>query len=113
MPIVAALMEDERHAAARMAPLFGSYMGRLRDASLPVTRASLHIQQLHPQFAARSLIWDLDTGETTELGHEYSIQSQDQYLASPIRVIHEGRAPIRRRIEQPDCRLDFPILEEL
>jgi adenylate cyclase len=112
-PIVAALMGDERRAAARMAPLFAVYIGHLREAGLPITRASLHIQQLHPQFAARSLIWNLDTGETTELGHEYSIQNQDEYLASPIRVIHEGRAPIRRCIEEPGCRLDFPIIEDL
>ena len=112
-PIVAALMEVERRAAAPLAPLFAAYMAHLREAGLPIARGSLHIQQLHPQFTARSLIWALDSGETTELGHEYSIQSQDQYLASPIRVIHESRAPIRRRIERPDCRLDFPILEDL
>jgi len=112
-PIVAALMGVERRAAARMAPLFAAYMGHLREAGLPITRGSLHFQQLHPQFSARSLIWNLDSGETTELGHEYSIQDQNQYLDSPVRVIHETRTPIRRCIEQPDCRLDFPILTEL
>ena len=112
-PIVAALMGVERRAAARLAPLLAVYMGHLRVAGLPITRASLHIQQLHPQFSARSLIWNLGTGETTELGHKFSIQNEDQYLASPIRAIHENRAPIRRCIEQPDCRLDFPILKEL
>ncbi|MHA1154437.1 MAG: hypothetical protein ACTSQ7_17640, partial [Alphaproteobacteria bacterium] len=112
--IVAALMEDERRAAARMAPLFDSFIGHLRAAGLPISRASLHIWQLHPQLAARSLIWDLERGgETTEMGHEYSIQSADAYLASPIRAVREGGAPIRRRIEQPDCPLDFPILDEL
>ena len=55
-PIVAALMEIERRTAARMAPLFAAYMVRLREAGLPITRGSLHIQQLHPQFTARSLI---------------------------------------------------------
>ena len=113
-PIVAALMDVERRAAARMAPLFDSFVGHLRAAGLPISRASLHIWQLHPQLAARSLVWDLERGgETTELGHEYSIQSQDTYLASPIRVIREGAEPIRRRIEQSDCPLDFPILKDL
>jgi len=112
-PIVAALMEDERRAAARMAPLFDSYMGRLRDAGFPVTRGSIHIRQLHPQLAARSLVWNLETGETTELGHAYSIQSQENYLASPIRVIREGGGPIRHRLERAGCAAAFPILEEL
>ncbi len=112
-PIVAALMEDERRAAARMAPLFGSYMERLRDAGLPVTRGSLHIRQLHPQLAARSLVWTQETGETTELGHAYSIQSQENYLASPIRAIRDGGGPIRRRLERAGRAVEFPILEEL
>ena len=112
-PIVAALMEDERLSAARMAPLFASFMRRLREAGLPVTRGSLHILHLHPQLTARSLIWDLETGETTELGHEYSIQSQDMYLASPVRVIREGGEPIRRRLERAGCAVEFPVLEEL
>ncbi len=112
-PIVTALMEHERRTAARLAPLFDSFVGHLRAAGLPITRASLHIQQLHPQFAARSLVWNLDSGETTELGHEYSIQSQDQYLTSPIRVIREGGGPIRRHLERAGCPAEFPILEEL
>ncbi|MCH8809172.1 MAG: adenylate/guanylate cyclase domain-containing protein [Proteobacteria bacterium] len=113
-PIVTTLMARDRRAAARMAPLFDSFVGHLRAAGLPIARASMHITQLHPQLAARSLVWDLERGgTTTEMGHEYSIQSQDAYLASPIRVIREGGAPIRRRIERPDCRLDFPILKDL
>ena len=112
-PIVAALMEIERRAAARMAPLFDSFVGHLRAAGLPISRASLHIWQLHPQFAARSLVWNLDSGETTELGHAYSIQSQNQYLTSPVRVIREGGGPIRRRLERAGCPAEFPILEEL
>jgi adenylate cyclase len=113
-PIVAALMEDERRAAARMAPLFDSYIGRLREAGLSIDRASLHIWQLHPQLAARSLVWDLaQGGETTEMSYDRSIQSSDIYLASPIRAIREGGGPIHRRIEQPDCPLDFPILDDL
>lgn len=112
-PIVTALMEDDRYAAARMAPLFDSYMRRLRDAGLPVTRGSLHIRQLHPQLASRSLVWDLEAGGAQELGYERSIHSQDMYLSSPIRVIHEGADLIRRQLECEGCPVEFPVLEEL
>jgi adenylate cyclase len=112
-PIVAWLMDQERTMAARLAFLFDRFARRLRDADLPVTRASLHIQELHPQLSARSLVWDWDSGGTVELGHEYSIQSRDMYLASPVRAIREGGGPIRCRLERPDCALDFPILGDL
>ncbi len=112
-PIVAWLMDEERLSAARMAFLFDRFARRLRDAGLPVTRASLHIGQLHPQLSARSLVWDWDSGGAVDLGHEHSIQNHDMYLASPIRAMHEGRGPIRRRLERPDCPLDYPILQDL
>ena len=112
-PIIAWLMDEERLSAARMAFLFDRFARRLRDAGLPVTRASLHIQQLHPQLSARSLVWDWDSGGAVELGHEHSIQNHDMYLASPIRAMHEGSGPIRCRLEQPDCPLDYPIVQDL
>ncbi len=112
-PIVAWLMDEERLSAARMTFLFDRFARRLRDTGLPVTRASLHIQQLHPQLAARSLVWDWDSGGAVELGHEHSIQSRDMYLASPVRTIREDGGPIRCRLEQPDCPLDYPILQDL
>ena len=112
-PIIAWLMDEERLSAARMAFLFDRFARRLRDAGLPVTRASLHIEQLHPQLASRSLVWDWDSGGAVELGHEYSIQSRDMYLASPVRAIREGGGPIRCRLEQPDCPLDYPIVQDL
>ena len=112
-PIVAWLMDEERPMAARMAFLFDRFVRRLRDAGLPVTRASLHIRELHPQLSARSLVWDRDSGGAVELGHEYSIQSRDIYAASPIRAIREGGGPIRRRIGRPGCPFDFPILGDL
>ncbi len=80
-PIIAWLMDEERLSAARMAFLLDRFARRLRDAGLPLTRASLHIQQLHPQLSARSLVWDWDSGGAVELGHEHSIQNHDMYLA--------------------------------
>ncbi|MCH8037688.1 MAG: adenylate/guanylate cyclase domain-containing protein [Proteobacteria bacterium] len=112
-PVIAWLMDEERLNAARMAFLFDRFARRLRDAGLPVTRASLHIQQLHPQLASRSLVWDWDSGGAVELGHEYSIQSRDMYLASPVRTIREDGGPVRCRIERPECALDYPIVADL
>ncbi len=112
-PIIAWLMDEERLNAARMTFLCDRFARRLRDAGLPLARASLHIQQLHPELAARSLIWNAASDSTVELGHEYSIQSRDMYLASPVRAIREGGGPIRCRLEQPDCPLDYPIVQDL
>ncbi len=112
-PIITWLMDEERVAPARMAPLLERFACRLRDAGLPLARASLHIQQLHPELASRSLIWHADDGGTVELDHKYSMQNRGVYLASPVKVINDGGGPIRRCLEAGDCALDFPVLEEL
>ncbi len=111
-PIVDWLIHSERLKPGRMVLLLGRYAKCLAKAGLPLARVSLHIRQLHPQLAARSLVWDAETGTATELGHEHSVRDESGYLASPVRIIFEGGPPIRRRIADPDCPADFPILKD-
>lgn len=112
-PMITWLMNEERVTPVRIPLLFDRFICRLIKAGLPIIRASLHIRQLHPQLAARSLIWILGGGGTIELDHEHSIQSLGVYLASPVKAINDGSGPIRRCLESPDCPLDFPLLKEL
>ena len=44
---------------------------------------------------------------------EHGIENSPLFLDSPLRPIYEGGPPIRRHLEDPDCPLDFPILEDL
>ncbi|MFQ5775205.1 MAG: adenylate/guanylate cyclase domain-containing protein [Kiloniellaceae bacterium] len=111
--IVTWLLEEERLRAARTTALLDRFVQRLLEAGLPLDRASLHIQQLHPQLAARSILWDSETGGAVEMGYEHSVRNRDAFLASPVKVIYEGGAPIRRHLEDPACPIDFPILAEL
>jgi adenylate cyclase len=111
-PIVDWLIQDERIKPGRMVPLLERYAKRLIEAGLPLARVSLHIRQLHPQIAARSLVWDAETGESVELGHEHSVRNQQSYTESPVRIVFEDGLPVRRRLIDPDCPLDFPILQD-
>ncbi|MFQ6017242.1 MAG: adenylate/guanylate cyclase domain-containing protein [Kiloniellaceae bacterium] len=112
-PIIGWLMNDERVNPARSIFLLDRFARRLVEAGLPLARASLHIRQLHPQLSARSLVWDLEAGGAVETGHAHGVQNDRVYFASPVKSIFEGGDPIRRRLEDPDCPLDFPILTEL
>ncbi len=112
-PIVAWLMDEERVRPARTPFLLDRFVRRLIEAGLPVERASLHIRQLHPELAGRSLVWDRDSGGAVELGHKYSVRDLPAYLASPVKVIYEGGGAIRRCLMDHGCPLDYPILEDL
>ena len=92
---------------------FGEFCQGLIGLGVPLSRSSLSISQLHPQLRARTMVWLVESGGAMEIGREHGIESTSTYLDSPIRRVHEGAETIRRRIADPDCPMDFPILAEL
>jgi len=111
-PVVSWLLE-ERMNIGRTELLLTRYCERLREIGLPVDRATIHMPQLHPQLAARSLLWLRETGGAVETGHRHGDQSDAFYLKSPVRVIYEGGTSIHRRIERQAGPQEFPILDDL
>lgn len=103
----------ERTKIKRSTLLFGDFCHGLQQLGLPLGRASLHMRQIHPLLLARSMLWLADSGGAMEIGREHGTETSPMYLDSPLRRIHEGSPPIRRRLEDPDCPMDFPILHEL
>ena len=112
-PIIAWLLGEERMLAGRTTFLFDRFARRLRQAGLPLDRASLHVRQLHPQLVARSFVWDAEAGGATEMGRRHSSRDAQSYVASPIRPIYQGGPAIRRRLEGQDGPADYPILDDL
>lgn len=111
-PIIDWLIHRERIKPGRMVQLLERYAKCLVKAGLPLARLSMHIRQLHPQLAARSLVWESERGTADETAYEHSARYEPGYQASPVKVIFEGGASVRRRIASPDCPLDFPILHD-
>ncbi len=91
---------------------FGELCQRLVAAGLPLKRANLSVRVLHPQLNAVYYRW-WRGGEVERLESEHGSEQSDAFLSSPIRVIYEGAAGLRRRLDRPDPHLDFPILAEL
>jgi adenylate cyclase len=111
-PVVSWLLE-ERLNIGRTEFLLTRYCERLREIGLPIDRATIHMPQLHPQLAARSLLWLRETGGAVETGHRHGDRNDAFYLNSPVRVIYEGGAIIHRRVERRAGPQEFPILEDL
>ncbi|TNE37069.1 MAG: adenylate/guanylate cyclase domain-containing protein [Alphaproteobacteria bacterium] len=85
---------------------------RLIAIGLPIARVNLTLRDAHPQIAARAFIWNRDVGSRETTFPVQGILSQD-YLDSPIAVIHNGASGVRRRLEGEDAQIDFPVLWEL
>jgi adenylate cyclase len=86
---------------------------RLVAAGVPLARMTAHVRTLHPQFMGARMLWrpGLEHAELNFVGH--GITSDPVYLQSPVRLIYEGAAGLRRRLEDPTTPNDFPILAEL
>ncbi len=112
-PVIAWLTTRAVQEVRRASFLLAGACQRLREAGLPVDRASLHIRQLHPLFAARTLVWTAETGGTVQVDRAHGVQNTDMFLKSPVRPIYEGGPALSRRLDLPDDRLEFPILHDL
>ncbi|HLI10113.1 MAG TPA: adenylate/guanylate cyclase domain-containing protein [Alphaproteobacteria bacterium] len=91
---------------------FAALCEHLVAAGIPLARATLHVRVLHPQLLGVNYRWRRG-GEIEEIGRAHGIEQTSTYLNSPIRVIYEGAAGLRRRLDLADPQCDFPLLEEL
>ena len=85
----------------------------LQAAGFPLWRLRLLIRTLNPQLFALTYTWQDGTDEITENQASHSGVQSAQYLNSPFAAIIRGEGGIRRRLEGPNARLDFPVLEDL
>ncbi len=87
---------------------------RLIDDGFPIFRLLILIRTLHPQVIGIRYEWRRDRGTVTEQLPPHGILRNSQYLDSPMSTIFDGDVQgIRRRLDTPDPRLDYPILREL
>lgn len=87
---------------------------RLIDEGFPIFRLLILIRTLHPQVMGIRYEWRRDRGTVTEHLPPHGILRNSQYLDSPMSAIFDGDVRgIRRRLDTPDPRLDYPILREL
>ncbi len=82
-------------------------------AGLPLWRMRVLVRTLHPQLLASVYTWQSDKDEL-EIGHPtYDVLDRSEYQDSPFALILRGEGGIRRRLDGPSPRLDFPVLKDL
>jgi adenylate cyclase len=86
---------------------------RLLDAGLPVVRIAAFVRTLHPNVLGRSFLWQEKTDAVEVNSAAYDLLDSEQFLKSPIRLVFLEHEEVRRRIGDPDCPMDFPILADL
>jgi adenylate cyclase len=80
---------------------------------LPLERVSIVMRTLHPQIAVSGYMWRAGEQDLSMFSADHQSQSRESYLDSPVRTVFEGSPGLRRRLADPECPRDFPILEDL
>jgi adenylate cyclase len=85
---------------------------RLLERGLPLYRVAVFVRTLHPNVMGRAFIWhaDRDVVDITEA--DYDFLDSQRYLESPVRAVFNGAGEIRRRLADPGCPMDFPVLAD-
>ena len=98
-------------SAAELAEQFLSF---LRASGFPIDRSTLIMPTLHPQVFATVLVWRADTAGIRVVQEPHDILHQPKFADSPFApIIRGGAGGVRRRIEEPGCPLDFPVVRDL
>jgi class 3 adenylate cyclase/uncharacterized protein (DUF427 family) len=97
-------------SSAELAELFLRF---LRGAGYPVDRSTVIMPTLHPQIFATVLVWRADTPGIRTVYEPHDILQQPKFADSPFAPIIRGAGGVRRRIEDPDCKLDYPVVRDL
>ncbi len=73
---------------------------------------AVFVTTLHPNVLGRAFYWK--KGEPVRVQEApYSVMASENFRNSPAVAIMKDGKEIRRRLLEPDCSVDFPILEEL
>jgi adenylate cyclase len=98
--------------------VFAGVVERLREAGVPIARASLGHTTLHPLYHSEAMVWHEGTGLSREF-YDFSTGmaaggvARDAWSNSPLwEVIRTRRETLRRVLAGPDAVFDFSVLEE-
>jgi adenylate cyclase len=97
------------------AELMGGYCERLVEAGVPLWRASIGIDTLHPLIDARGVWWVSGEGVTEDVFLRGASPEQEaDWRRSPwFRLIEDGEPRMRRRLARGEGTNEFPLLASL
>jgi adenylate cyclase len=71
------------------------------------------VRTLHPNVAGRAFFWNADRDEVEVDSADHSWFGSEDHLKSPIHAVWTKNAETRRRLADPACPMDYPVLADL
>src|ERR1700730_2666440 len=103
---------DGARSAPQPAQVLAQLSERLVACGSRLSGRAVFVRTLHPQVMGRRFIWRPGTEvEVSEAPFEL-LESAD-FLENPIAQVYATGRALRRKLADPDCPMDFPVLSEL
>jgi adenylate cyclase len=85
---------------------------RMAACGIPLWRAAVFVTTLHPDVMGRRFLWQAESGVTTS-DALHDLTETDDFKRSPFSTVYATRIPLRRRLADKDCPIDFGVLRDL
>ena len=109
---VADWLIDGARSAPQPVQVLAQLSERLVACGIPLWRVAVFVRTLHPQVMGRRFIWR--PGTEVEISEApFELLKTADFLENPIAHVYATGHALRRRLADPDCAVDFPVLSEL
>lgn len=105
-------MLHEGRLIPRMRDFGAELCERIVAAGFPITRSFCGVSTLHPLIRGTAYLWRSDVPGAQRLNATYADFERDDLRQSPLSHVEATGAVLRRRLEDPDCPMDFAVLPE-
>src|SRR5215468_11745514 len=105
-------LTDGARSAAQPQQILAQLCDRLVACGIPLWRVAVFVNTLHPQIIGRRFIWRPDADFEISEGR-FGLFDTPEFRENPVAHVYATRTALRRRLADPDCVMDFPILQEL
>jgi adenylate cyclase len=93
---------------------FGDEMcRRIIAAGIPIWRGFCFVSTLHPEIRAAAYIFNRDEATAMRVVAGHDLSNSPEFIESPIAEVRRTHQTLRRRLCEPDCALDFLLLQQL
>jgi adenylate cyclase len=103
---------DGARSAPQPQQVLSQLSERLLACGIPLWRVAVFVNTLHPQIIGRRFVWR--PGAEVEISEgRFGLFDTSEFRENPVARVYATRKAIRRRLADPGCPMDFPILQEL
>jgi adenylate cyclase len=85
---------------------------KLAGCGIPVSRFGLFVLTLHPQIMGQAFFWKPGAGVDVRSASFETFETED-FRQSPVRRVIDTGTPLRRRLAETDCPMDFAVTRDL